>query len=242
MNLVVVRPDGTVYARPDTTLVRGARDFYLPDDFSFVDARPCRWIRILKSAKAVQERFAQRYFDAVGSGWLLYGDGTDPLLDASTYIFDPAPNGLRAAGTSDPDGTPNRQNRGCSTRPAHPFMPDSDRASLAASPTGSDRVPLDSAPSGSGYPLGGTAVGESSALPDIASPCAAPNGSEHPAVGTIVGESSSLPDVSSPFYPSLANVTRHLLLHQGDLLILESPESTILRRGDTHPTASFRIL
>ena len=159
MNLVVVRPDGTVYARPDTTLVRGARDFYLPDDFSFVDARPCRWIRILKSAKAVQERFAQRYFDAVGSGWLLYGDGTDPLLDASTYIFDPAPNG-----------------------------------------------------------------------------------SEHPAVGTIVGESSSLPDDSSPFYASLANVTRHLLLHQGDLLILESPESTILRRGDTHPAASFRIL
>ena len=160
MNLVVVRPDGTVYARPDTTLVRGARDFYLPDDFSFVDARPCRWIRILKSAKAVQERFASRYYDAVGSGLLLYGDGTDPLLDASTYIFDPA------------------------------------------------------APNGSGYPLGGTAVGESPALPDV----------------------------SSPFSVALANVTRHLLLHQGDLLILESPESTLLQRGDTYPAVSFRIL
>ena len=160
MNLVVVRPDGTIYARPDTTLVRGARDFYLPDDFSFVDARPCRWIRILKSAKAVQERFAQRYYDAIGTGLLLYGDGTDPLLDASTYIFDDA----------------------------------------------------------------------------------APTGSEHPAVGTIAGESSSLPDVSSPFSAALANVTRHLLLHQGDLLILESPDSVTLRRGDTHSTASFRIL
>ena len=160
MNLVVVRPDGTVYARPDTTLVRGARDFYLPDDFSFVDVRPCRWIRVLKSAKAVQERFASRYYDAVGSGLLLYGDGTDPLLDASTYIFD----------------------------------------------------------------------------------AAAPNGSGYPAVGTIAGKSSSLPDGSSPFSAALANVTRHLLLHQGDLLILESPESTTLRRGDTHPAASFRIL
>ena len=188
MNLVVVRPDGTVYARPDTTLVRGARDFYLPDDFSFVDVRPCRWIRILKSAKAVQERFASRYYDAVGSGLLLYGDGTDPLLDASTYIFDPT------------------------------------------------------APNGSGYPLGGTAVGESPALPDTVSPCTAPNGSEHPAVGTIAGKSSSLPDGSSPFSAALANVTRHLLLHQGDLLILESPESTTLRRGDAHPAASFRIL
>lgn len=188
MNLVVVRPDGTVYARPDTTLVRGARDFYLPDDLSWVEARPCTWIRILKSAKAVQERFASRYYDAVGSGLLLYGDGTDPLLDASTYIFD------------------------------------------------------DAAPTGSGYPLGGTEARKSPALPDTPSPCSAPNGSEHPAVGTIAGESSSLPDVSSPFSAALANVTRHLLLHQGDLLILESPDSVTLRRGDTHPTASFRIL
>ena len=146
MNLVVVRPDGSFYARPDTTLVRGARDFYLPDDLSFVEARPCRWIRILKSAKAVQERFAERYYDAVGTGLLLYGDGKVSLLDASTYIFDDA------------------------------------------------------------------------------------------------AKSSALPDGSSPFSAALANVTRHLLLHQGDLLILESPESLTLRRGDTHPTASFRIL
>lgn len=142
MNLIVVRPDGSFYARPDTTLVRGARDFYLPDDLSRVEVRPCRWIRILKSAKAVQERFAERYYDAVGTGLLLYGDGEVSLLDASTYIFDDA----------------------------------------------------------------------------------APTGSEH------------------PFSAALANVTHHLLLHQGDLLILESPDSLTLRRGDTHPTASFRIL
>ena len=172
MNLVVVRPDGSFYARPDTTLVRGARDFYLPDDLSFVEARPCRWIRILKSAKAVQERFAERYFDAVGTGLLLYGDGEVSLLDASTYIFDDAaPNG-------------------------------SVRASLAT----------------------------------------APNGSDHPSGGTKAGESSALPDGSSPFSAALASVTNHLLLHQGDLLILESPDSLTLRRGDTHPTASFRIL
>ena len=216
MNLVVVRPDGTVYARPDTTLVRGARDFYLPDDFSFVAARPCRWIRILKSAKAVQERFARRYFDAVGTGVLLYGDGTDPLLDNSTYIFDPsAPTG---------SGYP----------PVGTAVGESSALPDTASPC--------AAPNGSAHPAVGTKAGESSSLPDTASPCAAPNGSEHPSVGTIAGKSSSLPDGSSPFSAALANVTRHLLLHQGDLLILESPESTTLRRGDAHPAASFRIL
>ncbi len=140
MNLVVVRPDGSIYARPDTTLVRGARDFYLPDDLSWVEVRPCRWIRILKSAKAVQERFAQRYYDAVGSGLLLYGDGTDALLDASTYIFDDA-----------------------------------------------------------------------------------------------------VPAVMSDFGAALSAVTAHLLLHQGDLLILESPDSTTLHRGDAYSSAEFLI-
>ena len=140
MNLVVVRPDGSIYARPDTTLVRGARDFYLPDDLSWVEVRPCRWIRILKSAKAVQERFAQRYYDAVGSGLLLYGDGTDALLDASTYIFDDA-----------------------------------------------------------------------------------------------------VPAVQSGFDAALSAVTGHLLLHQGDLLILESSDATTLRRGDTYSSAEFLI-
>lgn len=152
MNLVVVRPDGSIYARPDTTLVRGARDFYLPDDFSWVEVRPCRWIRILKSAKAVQERFAQRYYDAVGSGLLLYGDGTDALLDASSYIFDD----VVPAGQPDSNG----------------LMPDLIRHLNAA----------------------------------------------------------------------LSAVTAHLLLHQGDLLILESPDSTTLHRGDAYSSASFRIL
>ena len=144
MNLVVVRPDGTVYARPDTTLVRGARDFYLPDDLSWVEAHPCTWIRVRKSAKAVQERFAERYYDAVGSGLLLYGEGADALLDGSTYIFDAAV--------------------------------------------------------------------------------------------------TALPDVPSQVSAALVDVTRHLLLHQGDLLILESPDSVTLRPGECFEPAGIRIL
>ena len=87
MNLVVVRADGSFYTRPDTTLVRGVRDYYLPDDLSFVTAFPCRWISLKKSAKAIAARFADRYYDAVGEGILLYGDGGISYLDGSTYIL-----------------------------------------------------------------------------------------------------------------------------------------------------------
>ena len=170
MNLVVVRADGTFYARPDTTLVRGVRDYYLPDDLTWVEIRPCCWIRILKSAKAVQERFAQRYYDAIGSGLLLYGDGTDTLLDASTYIFD-------------------------------------DAAAVVMS--------------ASGHSSGGTdkPFRESPAIPDVPSP-----------------------DLVQRFDAALSAVTAHLLLHQGDLLILEASDSTTLHRGETHPSAGIRVL
>ena len=87
MNIVVVRPDGSFYTRPDTTLVRGARDYYLPDDLSSVTACRCRWISLKKSAKAVSARFSSRYYDAVGEGVLLYGEGGISYLDASTCIF-----------------------------------------------------------------------------------------------------------------------------------------------------------
>ena len=87
MNIVVVRPDGTFYTRPDTTLVRGARDYYLPEDLSSVTACPCTWISLKKSAKAVLERFAPRYYDVLGEGILLYGDAGVSYLDATTVIF-----------------------------------------------------------------------------------------------------------------------------------------------------------
>ena len=97
MNIVVVRPDGRFYTRPDTTLVRGRRDYYLPDDLASVTACPCSWIVLKKSAKAVSARFADRYYDALGEGLLLYGEGEISYLDGSTYIF---PETTPAAGLS----------------------------------------------------------------------------------------------------------------------------------------------
>lgn len=87
MNIIVVRPDGTFYTRPDTTLERDPKDFYLPDDLSSVTAQPCTYVRIIKAGKAVPERFATRYFDAVGRGVLLYCDNGIPHIDYSSYFF-----------------------------------------------------------------------------------------------------------------------------------------------------------
>lgn len=87
MNIIVVRPDGSFYTRPDTTLERDPKDFYLPDDLSAVTARTCTYIKITKAGKAVPERFATRYFDAVGKGVLLYCDDAVPYVDYSSYFF-----------------------------------------------------------------------------------------------------------------------------------------------------------
>lgn len=88
MNIIVVRSDGSFYTRPDTTLERDPKDFYLPDDLNVVRARKCTYIKIIKAGKAVPERFAQRYFDAIGRGVLLYCDGISHI-DYSSYFFEP---------------------------------------------------------------------------------------------------------------------------------------------------------
>lgn len=96
MNIVVVRADGTFYTRPDTTLERDPKDFYLPDDLDAVITRKCTYIKIIKAGKAVPERFAQRYFDSVGRGVLLYCSHEAPAvsfelpyIDYSSYFFEP---------------------------------------------------------------------------------------------------------------------------------------------------------
>ena len=60
MNIHVVRPDGSWYARPDITLVRDADRFCLPDDCCGALAFRGRCIRIEKAGKAIAPRFASR--------------------------------------------------------------------------------------------------------------------------------------------------------------------------------------
>lgn len=90
MNVIVVRSDGSWYVRPDTSIERESDEFYLPDGFSSVEAFRCIWIRIIKAGKAVNPKFAGRYFDHFGKGLVMYcrrDDGTVcPFVDGSTVI------------------------------------------------------------------------------------------------------------------------------------------------------------
>lgn len=90
MNITVVRQDGSFTTRPDTTLERESLDFYLPDGFTAARVRPCTFIRITKAGKALSPKFAGRYFDSFGRGWLLEcltpgGEAVD-LVDGSTFL------------------------------------------------------------------------------------------------------------------------------------------------------------
>lgn len=89
MNLYVVRPDGSWYARPDITLVRDADRFCLPDDCSGARAWRCRCFRIDKAGKAVPPRFARRYLGGWAPGICFYGltaAGATPYLDRATWM------------------------------------------------------------------------------------------------------------------------------------------------------------
>ena len=90
MNIHVVRPDGSWYSRPDITLVRDADRFCLPDDCLSALAVRGRCIRIGKAGKAIEPRFAGRYFDGWTDAILFYGCTADgsatPYLDRATQV------------------------------------------------------------------------------------------------------------------------------------------------------------
>lgn len=90
MNIAVLKPSGNYCFRPDTTLNREARDYWLPDGVDAVVLTPCIYARVVKAGKCVTERFAGRYVDNFGFGVLLDAEGADPLeaicLDGSSYL------------------------------------------------------------------------------------------------------------------------------------------------------------
>lgn len=102
MNIHVVRPDGSWYARPDVTLVRDDDRFFLPDDCTAARAVRACCIRIAKAGKAVAPQFVCRYYDSCADSLLFYGvladGGETPLLDRSTWVS----RDFRPADTLDP--------------------------------------------------------------------------------------------------------------------------------------------
>lgn len=74
MNIIVKTYSGKVIFRPDTTWKQGDDALYLPEFINSVSACPVMFVRICKAGRSVYAKFAERYYDAVGYGMLLYPD------------------------------------------------------------------------------------------------------------------------------------------------------------------------
>ena len=80
MNIVVLTASGKVIVRPDTTWERDNEDAFLPEFVSAVTCSPVLTARVCKPGRSVGVKFAERYYDCVGSGVLLYPEN---LMDGS---------------------------------------------------------------------------------------------------------------------------------------------------------------
>lgn len=85
MNILVLKNDGQLCMRPDTSLNKENGDFYAPDGLCRLDWSPVLFARICKAGKAVQKGFADRYYDSLAFGIFLYPDASC-LYDGSTIL------------------------------------------------------------------------------------------------------------------------------------------------------------
>lgn len=72
MNIVVLSAAGNVTVRPDTTWERDGEDFYVPEFIHSLKYTPVLFARISKPGRSISEKFASRYYDAIGYGLFLY--------------------------------------------------------------------------------------------------------------------------------------------------------------------------
>lgn len=84
MNILVRTAGGRTVVRPDTTWERDNEDLFLPEFVDKVTYAPVFFARVSKPGRSVSSRFADRYYDAIGFGVLLY---PEDLLDGSEEGF-----------------------------------------------------------------------------------------------------------------------------------------------------------
>lgn len=72
MNIVVRSSSGAVYCRVDTTILKQGRDFYVPEGLPGYRYAPVMFTRISRPGRYIGQKFADRYYDSVGFGMLLY--------------------------------------------------------------------------------------------------------------------------------------------------------------------------
>lgn len=80
MNIVVITANGKCIVRPDTTWERDNEDFFPPEFVNRLSYSPVLFARISKPGRSIGEKFADRYYDGIGYGVLLY---PQDLIDGS---------------------------------------------------------------------------------------------------------------------------------------------------------------
>jgi hypothetical protein len=73
MNIVVFSVNNSgFYFKTDNTLVKGSKDFFVPDIVERLYVSPSFVAKINKSAKCVSSNYAERYYNETGVGCVLY--------------------------------------------------------------------------------------------------------------------------------------------------------------------------
>lgn len=87
MNIVVITHNGKIVTRPDTTWEKDSEDFFPPEFIDELSYTPILFARVCKPGRSVSERFADRYFDGINYGILLY---PEQMIDGSETGFSTA--------------------------------------------------------------------------------------------------------------------------------------------------------
>lgn len=99
MNIIVKTASGHIIVRPDTTWEKDNEDVFPQDFIDTLTFAPVMFARVCKPGKCIGTRFADRYYDSVNFGVLLYpenliGTGSEDFAAASCIdhtSFLPAP-------------------------------------------------------------------------------------------------------------------------------------------------------
>lgn len=88
MNISILTADGKILCRPDTTWERDDKDLFVPDGMSGFLYAPILFARVSKAGKFIGEKYADRYYDSINFGILLYPeddlDGTPASIGAAS--------------------------------------------------------------------------------------------------------------------------------------------------------------
>lgn len=86
---ITVRPHNSelCYCRPDTTWERENKDYYVPDFVDKLYFCPIIFAKVAKAGKCVGTKFAERYYDSVNFGLLMYSGNPESDL-ATTSCLD----------------------------------------------------------------------------------------------------------------------------------------------------------